>query len=98
MTAEILQVLPVGVVEVPQTQFIVRCEQRQVPTGFQFLDKFVGEPSEVLAGCSTLTRSSLHFGLRTEASGRISCVFYVNVNLDPEAVSNGAVRTWNPEH
>ena len=50
MTTEILQVLPVEVVEVRQTQFIVRFEQRQVPTAFQFLDKVVGKPSQVLTG------------------------------------------------
>ena len=69
MTAENLQVLPVGVVELPQTQFIVRCEQTQVPTGFEFLDKVVCKPSQVLAGVHYIDKVVDVFGVATEAFG-----------------------------
>ena len=78
--------------EVLQIQFIDRvcpssCEQRQVSTELQFLDKVVDELVLCNDRCS---KGFAHRQGRRRASGhaaafeRISCVFYVTVNLDPE--------------
>ena len=63
--------------EVPQTQFIVRCEQRQVPTGFQFLDKVICEPCQVLAGVQCIDKVVGVLGVAYGGFRKNSCVFYV---------------------